>query len=213
MHGTTSSQAVRPPRRFWRSLWIFAGVIALAIGGTNYWWGHVHHRLEEISPGALWKSGAMSAAELVATCQRLGIKTVVDLRTTGSDDSEQPERADEVEAEARAMAAAGIKHAHVPSEQVPDAATVNRYLAVVGERAQGPFLVHCHHGTGRAELFSALYHIEFDGWDNDRARRATRLIPFWNSFSPTKPKGKYLLEYRKRSPAIPVQSARTAGKP
>ena len=196
MSRTTGAQSNHPRSRRWRYLGIVLGVIVLTAAGGNYWWGQVNHRLEEMSPGALWKSGAMPPEELVATCRRLGIKTVIDLRTAGSTDPEQPENVEDVKAEGRALAAAGLTHVHIPSEQVPDDATVDRYLAAVSNATGQPFLVHCHHGTGRAELFSAIYRIEVDGWDYDRARRATRWIPYWSSFSPNKPKGQYLLQYK-----------------
>ena len=58
-----------------------------------------------------------------------------------------------------------------------------------------PVLIHCHDGFGRSVLFSALYRIEFEGWSNEEARRATRLFPWWGSFKPGSAKGDYLRCY------------------
>ena len=33
-----------------------------------------------------------------------------------------------------------------------------------------PVLIHCYHGVGRAQMFSALYRIEYEGWTNQEAR-------------------------------------------
>ena len=60
-----------------------------------------------------------------------------------------------------------------------------------------PVLIHCYHGQGRAVLFSALYRIEFEGWDPDRARRATRLVLEGSSFDDNAGKGRYLIDYER----------------
>jgi hypothetical protein len=33
-----------------------------------------------------------------------------------------------------------------------------------------PVLIHCYHGTGRAEMYSALYRIEYENFTNEDAR-------------------------------------------
>jgi protein tyrosine/serine phosphatase len=34
-----------------------------------------------------------------------------------------------------------------------------------------PVLIHCYHGTGRAEMYSALYRIEYEKFTNEAARQ------------------------------------------
>ena len=58
-----------------------------------------------------------------------------------------------------------------------------------------PVLIHCHHGVSRSVLFSALYRIEYEGWDNERARLATRFITDGSSFDTDKRKGRFLQDY------------------
>jgi hypothetical protein len=66
-----------------------------------------------------------------------------------------------------------------------------------------PVLIHCYHGTGRAQIYSALYRIEYEGWSNADARAKTRFIVqalgYKSSFADTKSKGRFLMNYKPRS--------------
>ena len=65
-----------------------------------------------------------------------------------------------------------------------------------------PVLIHCYHGVGRAEMYSAIYRIEYEGWDNDIARSNTRFLTKFSSFDIGKPKGDYLHSYIKRKDTL-----------
>jgi protein tyrosine/serine phosphatase len=39
-----------------------------------------------------------------------------------------------------------------------------------------PVLIHCYHGTGRAEMYSALYRIEYEKFTNEAARQGVRTL-------------------------------------
>jgi protein-tyrosine phosphatase len=146
------------------------------------------HTFEVIDEGKVYQSGAMPPDEFVAVVARYGVRTVVDLRKPGQG----------VQAERAALAGRDVRHVHLPAKQVPDAETVEAFLRLTDDPAAFPLLIHCKHGSGRSSLFAAIYRIEHLGWDNDRARRATRLFPDWSSFGRDVSKGRYLLEYRPR---------------
>ena len=59
-------------------------------------------------------------------------------------------------------------------------------------------LIHCYHGVGRAEIYSAIYRIEYEGWDRDEARNATRAFTKFTAFDLGKPKGDFLHNYISR---------------
>jgi len=88
---------------------------------------------------------------------------------------------------------------------------VDRFLETM-ESCDYPVLIHCHHGRGRAVLFSALYRIEFEGWDPEDARMATRnrLRIESSNFAKDEPKGVYLREYVPRR--HPAGTSKTAGR-
>jgi protein tyrosine/serine phosphatase len=55
-----------------------------------------------------------------------------------------------------------------------------------------PILIHCYHGTGRAEMYSALYRIEYENFTNEDARQGVRTLIRFSSFDDGTPKGEYL---------------------
>lgn len=172
-----------------RSVLVVSGVllgVLLVSGGIYAHWAHVDYRFEAISPGKLYKSAAMPPEELLRTVERHGIRTVIDLR--------HPDPA--VDSERRALAEGGVAHVHIPSEQIPHPQSVERFLEVVGRPENLPVLVHCRHGQGRASLYSAIYRIELEQWEPERARRSARMFTTFGSFARGGDKGRFLLEYR-----------------
>jgi predicted protein tyrosine phosphatase len=47
-----------------------------------------------------------------------------------------------------------------------------------------PVLIHCYHGTGRAEMYSALYRIEYEKFTNEAHVKVRTLLKF-SSFDGT----------------------------
>jgi hypothetical protein len=47
-------------------------------------------------------------------------------------------------------------------------------------------------------MYSALYRIEYEGWDTEKARTNTRFLTKWSSFDIGTPKGDYLMNYQAR---------------
>jgi protein tyrosine phosphatase (PTP) superfamily phosphohydrolase (DUF442 family) len=168
------------------------------------WFVHVNYRFETVSEGRVYKSAAMPQDTLVSYVSTHGIKTVIDLRDPGgARDALHPERQEEIDAEARALAAlSGVRHVNIPSRQVPTAATLSRFFKVLDQEDAFPVLIHCHHGTGRAEIYSAIYRIEYEHWSNEAARQGTRPViefaGYRSSFADGKPKGDFLMNYQPR---------------
>jgi protein tyrosine/serine phosphatase len=46
-----------------------------------------------------------------------------------------------------------------------------RFLKIVTDPANGPYLVHCHYGADRTGLFIAVYRIVIDNWSKEEAIR------------------------------------------
>lgn len=166
---------------------LVAGVL-IAAAGYGYW-VFVDHRFWTVTEGQVYRSGAMPIETLKNKIKRYKIKAVIDLRKT----------LDEVNAEHKALTQMGVKHFVLPSSQVPTEETVTAFLAIMDHRENRPVLIHCHHGRGRAVLFSAIYRIEYEGWSNEDARRASRLILYKSGFSSDSRKGKFVHDYVPRS--------------
>jgi protein tyrosine phosphatase (PTP) superfamily phosphohydrolase (DUF442 family) len=203
--------ALAPVRPFaWRRRAVraaFALVAFLLLAAA--WWSLAAVGIRTITEGRVYQSGVLAEADLREAVRRLGIRSVIDVR--------QP--LEEVRPERELLSALGVRHIHIPTGQVPDEPGIERFLEVMSDPATYPVLIHCHHGVGRSVLFSALYRIEFEGWDREQARRAalkpTRRIVPGGSFAVDGPKGAYLLGYaprraRQRTGPRPREAAMTA---
>ena len=64
-------------------------------------------------------------------------------------------------------------------------------------------LVHCYHGTGRTEVYTSLYRIEYEKWKNEAARKKTRVVVeglgYTSSVGKGREKGDFLINYKPRS--------------
>jgi protein tyrosine/serine phosphatase len=180
--------------------------VALLLGvGYYIWYVHFNYRFETIEPNKVYKSAAIPPAELPDFIQKHNIKTVLDFRDGGAWSELNPVNQKEIDDEANAIAKLqGVQHINIPSPQVPTKQTLTKFFEVLDNNISYPVLIHCYHGTGRAEIYSALYRIEYTKTSNEEARKLTRLFtevpPFYqSSFAPTKDKGKFLIEYKPRS--------------
>lgn len=185
------------------------------IAGIYYVW-HVHfnYRFEEISKDKVYKSALIPPDKLKSFLIKNNIKTVIDLLDPQIQDELDPEKQINIDNEDRAIKninkeyALEIKHINIPSGQVPTAKTLSKFYEVLDDKANYPVLIHCYHGTGRAQIYSAIYRIEYENWSNEEARQKTRLLVegfgYKSSFAKGKGKGDFLIYYKTREDTIAV---------
>jgi len=89
----------------------------------------------------------------------IGIKTIIDLRN----DDEPYARS--------AAQAAGLKYFNIPMNGVsaPSDDDVAQFMKIVNDPASGKVFFHCKAGVHRAGTMGAVYRINHDGWDYDKA--------------------------------------------
>jgi protein tyrosine/serine phosphatase len=146
---------------------LFAVLLSVAACATDS--GHVSPRpakwaepmavdgvpnLHRISP-MLYRSGQPSA-EGMKNLEALGIRTVINLRATQSD-------IDEAKETSLRLQRTEIYTWHVTDDHVIE---VMRALRRTGE---GPFLIHCNHGSDRTGLMSAMYRVLEQNWTPEDA--------------------------------------------
>ena len=93
----------------------------------------------------------------------------------------------------------GVNYFSNPSEQVPNEKNIATFTEIMDNKDNYPVLIHCYHGTGRAEMYSALYRIEYESFTNEKARQGVRTMVKFSSFDDGTPKGEYLKGYKSRS--------------
>lgn len=100
--------------------------------------------------------GAQPTKEGFKELEKLGIKTVVNLRSSHSD---------------RDM----LKGTNLGYEQIPMTAwhpeqeDSVRFLKIVTDANRTPVFVHCRYGADRTGTMCAIYHIAVQGWSKDEA--------------------------------------------
>ena len=174
--------------------------IVLVLVGKYVYDMNINHNFETITEGKVYKSGVIPPDELESYINKYHIKSVVDLRFPGTgDEVNNPEIPAELTAEKEAIEKIkGVNYFNNGSDQVPKPENLKTFFKIMDNPSNYPVLIHCYHGVGRAELYSAIYRIEYENFTNEEARNGVRTLIKWSSFDDGKPKGEYLKTYKSR---------------
>lgn len=134
-----------------------------------------------VAPGVY--RGAQPEAAGYATLKKMGIRTVINLRTSMS------ERA--------AVEAAGMQSFEVPMEMSRDGlrAKVDRAVALMADPANQPVFVHCRHGQDRTGIVIAAFRMKIQGWPLSDAEAEMQAFGFNNIWVNFK---RFIRDYGKR---------------
>lgn len=176
-------------------------LVVLVFVGKYVYDMNINHNFETITEGKVYKSGVIPPDELESYVKKYHIKSVVDLRFPGTADLvNNPEIPQELTAEKEAIAKInGVNYFNNGSDQVPKQENLDRFFKIMDNPDNYPVLIHCYHGVGRAEMYSALYRIEYEKWTNEQARKGVRTVIKFSSFDDGTPKGEYLKAYESRA--------------
>ena len=114
------------------------------------------HRLDEN-----YMRGSVPAKGGVETLKRLGVKTVVDLRSTY-------DHTDDI---GIAVERSGLKYYWLPTSvwEPPTDARAKEFVSVVEDDSKGPFYVFCTDGLNRVGEMSAIYRVAKSQWTVEQA--------------------------------------------
>jgi protein tyrosine phosphatase (PTP) superfamily phosphohydrolase (DUF442 family) len=101
---------------------------------------------------------AQPTAQGMKNLKRMGIITVVNLRSFHSDRSEI------------GKIGLGYEHIHMKAWH-PEREDIVRFLRIATDPERTPVLVHCLHGADRTGTMSAVYRIVVQGWSKEAAVR------------------------------------------
>lgn len=119
-----------------------------------------------VAPGVY--RGAQPEKDGFATLKRMGIRTVIDMRTTESEKTE--------------VEAAGMKAVAVPIEMTRKGLKekVDHVVALMADPANQPVYVHCRHGQDRTGIVVAAYRMKQQGWSLAEAEAEMQVFGFNN---------------------------------
>ena len=174
--------------------------IILFFVGKEIYDMNINHNFETITEGKVYKSGVIPPEELESYVTKYHIKSIVDLRFPGTTDlKNNPEIPAELTAEKEAVSKIkGVNYFNNGSDQVPKQENLDLFFKIMDNKENYPVLIHCYHGIGRAEMYSALYRIEYENFTNEAARQGVRTLIKFSSFDDGTPKGEYLKAYQSR---------------
>lgn len=174
--------------------------IILFFVGKEIYVMNINHNFETITEGKVYKSGVIPPDQLESYIKKYNIKSVIDLRFPGTTDlKNNPEIPAELTAEKVAIEKIpGVNYFNNGSDQVPNQENLDKFFKIMDNKANYPVLIHCYHGIGRAEMYSALYRVEYEGFTDEEARQGVRTLIKFSSFDDGTPKGEYLKAYKSR---------------
>src|SRR5262245_59648043 len=100
--------------------------------------------------------------EAVPEIKKMGFASIINLRQAS-------EPGADVDAEAAAAKAVGIRFYHIPfNGQAPEAAVADKFLDAITTKGSEPAFIHCA-GGNRAAAMWLVKRLAVDHWDADRA--------------------------------------------
>lgn len=100
--------------------------------------------------------GAQPTAEGMRELKKMGVKTVINLRSFHSDRDE--------------IGDTGLGYEHIYMKAWhPEEKEMVRFLQIVTDKNRTPVFVHCQHGADRTGVMIALYRITVCGWTREEA--------------------------------------------
>jgi len=127
--------------------------------------------LGRVAPGVL--RGAQPGKDGYATLKAMGVRTVIDMRTSAS--------------ERKQVEAAGMRAVAMPIEMSREGLkdVVDRVVALMADPANQPVYVHCRHGQDRTGIVVAAYRMKQQGWsltDAEAEMQAFGFNDIWVNF-------------------------------
>lgn len=100
--------------------------------------------------------------EAIPEIKKMGFVSIINLRLA-------TEAGADVDAEAAAAKAAGLRFYHIPFDgQRPDPAVADRFMEAITAKGSEPAFIHCA-GGNRAAAMWMIKRMQVDKWDADRA--------------------------------------------
>ncbi len=138
--------------------------------------------------GEHYYRGSQPDAKQFAELKKLGVKTIIDLRSDRLDKSSQFARG------------AGMEYLNIPltTKRPATEEQTAYFLSIVNDPANWPVYVHCKGGRHRTGEMTALYRITHEGWTAEQAYEEMKKYDFEDGFFYPRSLKKYVFSYYER---------------
>jgi protein tyrosine/serine phosphatase len=164
-------------------------------------------RLRVVVPGRVYRSGQLTAEGFRDALRELGIRTVLNVQDEVPDPDLDISFWDTRTVKEKALCEdLGVRYVHLMPDLldrrlVPPfrPKVLDPFLAVLDDPASYPVLIHCHAGLHRTGVLTAVYRMEYQGWDALDAWREMRANGFgaWVGTAANEYVRQYVLTYRR----------------
>lgn len=150
-------------------------VAALVVAVPLLYSAHRHNTIRNfhvVEDGVLYRSGQLSPDVFRRVLDEYGIKVVVTLRTARNENQPYPDAWEETICIDRRLKYIRLKPkvwGENEKGEVPAEENVKAFLDLVGKKENHPVLVHCFAGIHRTGTMCALFRMQYQGWNADRA--------------------------------------------
>ena len=164
-------------------------VVTGAAQSLNASLGTSHVSIENFGKvGDHYYRGSQPDATQFDELKKLGVKTIIDLRSDRLAESSQLARS------------AGMEYLNIPltTKRPATEEQTTYFLSIVNDPAKWPVYVHCKGGRHRTGEMTALYRITNEGWTAERAYEEMKKYDFEDGFFYPRSLKKYVFSYYQR---------------
>jgi tyrosine-protein phosphatase SIW14 len=174
--------------------WGLVGLVIFVIGVVPivcYRMVYNHsRRLREVVAGRVYRSGQLTAAGFADAVEQLGIRTFINLQDDYPDpDVHQSFWTTRCIKESELCRKLGVHYVFIKPDLVsrrkvpeerPEA--IEEFLRLMDDESNYPVLIHCKAGLHRTGVFTAVYRMEYQGWNYREAFEELRAHGFGDRF-------------------------------
>ena len=158
------------------SLVLLTGVVAVPVLlARNTQQERRHFRA--VREGVFYRSGQMTLQGLARSVHDHGIRSVVTFRASNRPGKPDPDAEEESWCREEGIRYLRLAPLHWQDSGIsppPVEENLKKYLEFLSDKSNFPILIHCFAGIHRTGAYCAVYRMEVEGWDRDRAMQEMR---------------------------------------
>jgi protein tyrosine/serine phosphatase len=190
--------------------WGLVGLIVVIVAVVPFVWFRVLYvhskRLRVVVPGRFYRSGQMSAAGLADAVRDLGLRTIINVQDDVPDpDLDASYWTTRTVKESELCQSLEVRYVPLAPDLLDRRVAppcrpraIEEFLAIMDDPASYPVLLHCRAGLHRTGVLTAVYRMEYQGWQPLDAWREMRANGFgpWAGTSANEYVRQYVLTFR-----------------